>query len=80
MSGITCAMRPFGAVVRDLERVGVDPRQKRGLADLLNEVTAVDALANLLERALVATTAGSGNLDLRAVAAFVLRELKEHQL
>lgn len=77
---VSCAMRPHGLVIRDLERLGVDPRHKRGLSDLLNEITAVDALADLLDRALVETTKGSGNLDLRAVAAFVLRELKEHQL
>lgn len=73
-------MRPHGPVIKDLERLGVDPRQKRGLSALLNEVTALDALANLLERAMVATTKGNGNVDLRAVAAYVLRELKEHQL
>lgn len=80
MSGITCTMRPSGAAIRDLERAGnVDPRSRKNLFAMLDELAAVDVLANLLDEALVATTKGSGQLDLKAVAAYVLRTLKEHQ-
>jgi hypothetical protein len=80
MSGISCRMRPSDSFARALGRMGVvDPKEQADVCARLDDLVTVDALANLLDEALVATTKGNGNLDLRAVAEHVLRRMKEHQ-
>jgi hypothetical protein len=50
-------------------------RVKRALDDLMT----VDGLSRLLENSLVACSKGNGQLDLREVAAHMLRVLMENQ-
>jgi hypothetical protein len=80
MSEITCTMQPSDAFRRQLGRMGVvDPREQANVSARLNDLVTVDTLANLLDEALCATTGGNGTLDLRAVAEYVCRKMKEHQ-
>jgi hypothetical protein len=73
-------MRPSDALLRHMGRIGItDPREQTNVVARLDDLVTVDALANLLDEALVATTKGNGNLDLKAVAEHVLRRMKEHQ-
>jgi hypothetical protein len=61
-------------------RIGiVDPSEQTNVVARLDDLVTVDALADLLDEALVATTKGSGTLDLRVVAEFVVRRMKENQ-
>lgn len=78
---ITCMMRPSDSLSRKLGRMGiVDPKEQMNVARMLDELVTVDVFAQLLDEALVATTKGSGTLDLKAVAEYVLRKMREHPL
>jgi hypothetical protein len=80
MPGIECRMRPTRRFAAELERRGVvDPREQSDVCKMLDDLVSRDALAQLLDEALVVTTKGSGTIDLLAVADFVLQRLKEHQ-
>ena len=73
-------MQPSNAFAHLLGRVGVvNPREQADVCSRLDDLVTVDALANLLDEALVATTKGNGTLDLHKVAEFVLMRMKEHQ-
>jgi hypothetical protein len=76
---ITCQMRSTRATQRDLERLGRDPRSAANMAATLDALQSVDALANLLDQALVHATNGAGRLDLKEAAAFILRRMGENQ-
>lgn len=78
--GITCQMRPSDALLRQLGKLGhVDPRAAINVKAALDDLVSVDALAALLDEAIGKTITTDGRMDLKDVAAFVLRRMKEHQ-
>jgi hypothetical protein len=75
LSGVA---HPTPALLRKLGRM-YGPAPVPDLPRVLDDLVAVDALAGLLDRAMAAHTTKDGRLDLRDVAAFVLKEIKENQ-
>ncbi len=79
-SGITCQMRPSDSLLRQLGKLGrVDPREAIYIQDAINDLGAVDVFAQLLDEAMTATTTTDGRLDLKDMAAFILKRMKENQ-
>ena len=68
--------RPAPAIERAVRTLYGD-RKVVALTQAMDDVMAVDALAKLLDRALGVATNKSGHLDLRDMAAFMLREIRE---
>ena len=78
--GITCKMQPSAALVKQLGRLGVvDPKATANVCAALDDLVSVDALAGLLDEGIGKTLAADGRLDLKDLAAFVLRRMKENQ-
>lgn len=76
---ITCRMAPSDGMRRMLGQLGVDPREQRNIAAMLDDVVAVDALAQLLDEGMGVVVAKDGRLDTKDLAAFLLRRIREHQ-
>lgn len=78
--GITCRMQPSDALRRQLGKMGVvDPREQQNVASALDALVSVDALAALLDEGIGKTVTADGRLDMKDLAAFVLRRMKENQ-
>ena len=70
------AVRPAPALERAVRTLYGD-RKMVAMAQAMDDVVAIDALAKLLDRALAVATNKGGHLDLRDMAAFMLREIRE---
>ena len=78
--GITCRMQPSRALLASLGKLGVvDPREALDVCKALDDLVSVDKLAELMDKALSASCKPGGTVDMKDAAAFILRELKEHQ-
>jgi hypothetical protein len=51
----------------------------RSIGAMLNDAKAVDILAGVLDRALMAGLKSDGRIDLREAALHVIQELRRHQ-
>jgi hypothetical protein len=71
-------MRPNERLMRALGQMYPQQELVRMKA-LLDDLTNVDGLARLLDKSMTACTKGDGNLDLRELAAHMLRTLMENQ-
>jgi len=79
-NGITCTMRPSDSLLRQLGRLGeVDPRKAISIQAAIDDLVSVDALAALLDEGIGKTIKPGGALDMKDLAAFVLRRMKENQ-
>ena len=78
MSGITCTMRPSAGTLSMLAKLGrVDPRKAIEINAALDDLAMVDAYAALLDEAMAAATNASGKLDLKDMAAFLIRRQRD---
>jgi hypothetical protein len=77
---ITCDMRPSDALLKHLGKLGqVDPRKAINLKAAMDDLMSVDVFANLLDEAIGKTITTDGRMDLKEIAAFVLRRMKDNQ-
>lgn len=75
----TVRMRPSGGLLRSLGKLGVvDPRESLDVCKALDDLVSVDALAELMDRAMSANIR-NGTVDMKGAAAFILKTLKENQ-
>lgn len=65
--------------MKHLARTVHGERFERNLGAMLNDAIAIEALAGCLDRAMTKAVNGSGNLDLKLMAAELLGELKRNQ-
>lgn len=77
---ITCQMRPSDSLLRQLGKLGeVDPRKAINIQAALDDLVSVDSLAALLDEGIGKTLKPGGALDMKDLAAFILRRMKENQ-
>lgn len=73
-------MRAGGSLLRSLGKLGeVDPRKAIDIGKALDDLVSVDALAALLDEGIGKTVTKDGRLDMKDLAAFILRRMKENQ-
>ena len=81
VSPISAKLRPSDALMRQLGRLGqsTDPAHVKDVCKALDDYQSVEALAALLDEGIGATIKPGGGLDMKDLAAFLLRRLKESQ-
>lgn len=70
-------MQPGAGLLRALGRGHVDPRHAANVSEALDDLFCVDRFAELLEEAMTRTARGDGSLDLKDVAAYCMRKMKD---
>lgn len=72
----TATARPAPALEQSLRHL-YGERKVIAMTRAMDDMVSVDALAKLLDRAMGMATSKDGRLDLRDMAAFMLREIRE---